>query len=205
MDLEEMKVAWKLVNENLAQQQAINKKLLRGMLKEQGSNRFSQILRMEMINQLMNWGLLIIFFINCPLDEWFLSSSMIFFTLIVLLTSYLSHQLVIRINKVDIQRDSFIQTLENMYDLKKYYYKYKKNNIIITIIVLVPAIILGIKILEVKMVAYDLEIPLENFILPCTLGGIAGAGIMYQMYRDVYEKNLEEVEELLQDLKEIDG
>lgn len=198
MDLEEMKVAWKLVNENLAQQQATNSKLVRTIIREQSSGRFSRISRMEAINHIINWGLAIVLIIRCPLDNWLMKGSLGLYLLMISIFTLLSYQFMNKMRRVDIQRDTLVDTLKNIYDLKKYYYQYKKYGILTAGISIVPVILLVVRAFHGKNLFNHLAL----FGVPLLIGLVIGSVIAYYIYKNVYEKNLEEVELLIRDLEE---
>ena len=100
---------------------------------------------------------------------------------------------------IDIQKNTLINALDNMAIFKNYYYWYKKACLIGGYVSLFFIIPLVVKLRHKK----DLLESLDIFLLPITIGVILGGILVVFMYKHIYEKNIEEVEDLLKDLGEI--
>jgi hypothetical protein len=199
MDLDEMKQTWSLMNEQLAQQELINKQLIRGMTKEQSLNRFNRILWMEAVNHIINWGLLVVILLRGSFDSFLLKGCLGLFTLMALALSILSYQFVQQLKEIDIQRNTLVTTLSQMCNLKQAYYQYKKRALGTMLISIFPVMLLVVKMVHHKNLLESLDI----FGIPLVVGSVIGFGIAYWIYNNIYEKNLEEVTLLLQDLERV--
>jgi hypothetical protein len=201
MDLDDMKETWMALNSKLDNQQIINEKLIKKITNEQSSNRLNKILRFEIGGHLLNW-LFVLYLIPRygMLDSVFLKISYFGIIILAISTTYLSYVLYKKMAEVNIQKHTLVARLGAMASFKKYYYQYKKMGVGLSFLALIFVIPIVVKLVHHK----DILDYLSYFLVPTLVGLVLGFGLLYIIYKQVYEKNIEEVELLLNDLEDID-
>lgn len=194
MELDDLKKSWSDLNQKMDEQQRLNEKLLLQITQQQSNYRFNKIITFEIVGIILNWCVLLYVLLRFQqLDSSFLQVGAIGLGMMVVTLTYLSCILYQKISKIDLVKQQMVEVIQHMSAFKKYYFQYKKWSIVLTSLEVFFLIPLIVKLVHHKNILEHLDL----FAAPTIVGLVIGFGLLFVIYKRLYEKSIEEVEEMM--------
>lgn len=198
MELEDMKSTWFEMSQQLEKQKKMTNDIILKMTKENSKSRLNTLINFEILGMLISAVLMIYILTNFEqLDNW-LSITGGLGTSIILLTGFMMSAMFIkRAKKIDILKKGYKQTLLDVTSLRKI--QYINNWVSASLGILLPFFLLPTfaTLYFKKDLLSDLAEYKESLIPSLIL-----VPIIWYLFKRLYSKKLDEINELLQDIKQ---
>jgi hypothetical protein len=198
MELENMKVIWSEMSEQLDKQKRMTDEIILKMAHEKSSSRLGRIIRLEIFGVMVSIVMLLLLLVNFyKLDNWLNITGGIGTVLILCLGIGYSFKIIRLAQKIDVAKNSYGQTLQDFADLKKALGFYKKLSIAVNIIF--PFFLLPV--VFSLLLGKDLLADFSQFGRSLLICFALTPVVLYLLIK-YYRRNVSQVKDALKDLEE---
>lgn len=199
MNIEQMQQTWSELNQKLDNQKLLNEKMIIKMTSEQSKNRLNRITYFEIFSIV---GMVILSVYIVPrfnrLDTLISQIGGIVTVTIAVIAIICSIIMLVKISRIDIQKNTFVQSLKAITELKSFSLKYALSGWITGPIVIFSSFSVFVKLLHQK----DILAHLQFYLILPIVALVIAAPLSYLIYKRLYKKSIQEVESMLHEFND---